>query len=714
MKSKIILLLGLFLGVTGLSYSQRSFMAGEGIAVFYPAGFDSTLTLPSFIVERALTPQQAVPADWKIAPNFTQGDGSSVATISCGPDIDFYGTGEVTGPLRRNDTEIELWNTDNYVYGKAGGKRLYQSHPWVMGVRDDGSAFGIIADNSWRQFVSIKGSVTISSVGPPFRVIVVERASPQELMQALAELTGRMELPPLWALGYQQSKYSYFPDTRVKEIASEFRSRNIPCDVIWMDIDYMQDFKVFTFNEKSFPDPKGLNDYLHANNFRAVWMIDPGVKREEGYFVYDSGTAGDYWVNNSSGEPFTGKVWPGECLFPDFTMPETREWWGELYNNFITTGIDGVWNDMNEPSVFDGPDGTMPEDNMHRGGGEILPGPHLRYHNVYGMLMVKASRDGILKVNPDRRPFILSRSNFLGGQKYAATWTGDNTATWKHFKMATPMVLNLGLSGQPFSGPDLGGYKGSPDANLFANWIAVGAFYPFCRNHTEKGNAGHEPWVFGKKIEDVSRTALERRYRLLPYLYTLFHEASETGLPVMRPVFFADVTDRTLRGEEQAFMWGDDLLIIPRWAEDPHLPGGIWTKVSLLEKGVEDDGFQPELRQRGGSVIPLGRVIQSTQEYKTDSLTLLVCLDREGRATGTLYVDRGEGFGYRDGDYEVDTFSAARDGKESITVTCELSGISQTKEQRCYQVGMVTPAGIVYSAWQKGSVIRVKSRGGKR
>jgi alpha-glucosidase len=712
MKSKIILLLSLFLGVAGESISQRSFMAGGGIAVFYPAGFDSTQTLPSFMTERDLLPQEAVPAGWKVLPLFRVEDGRSVAEITCDPGVDFYGTGEVTGTLLRNNTEIELWNTDNYVYGKAGGKRLYQSHPWVMGVRDDGSAFGIMADNTWRQSVSLKGSVIIASDGPPFRVIVIEKETPQEVVKTLSELTGRMELPPLWALGYQQSKYSYFPDSRVKEIASEFRNRNIPCDVIWMDIDYMQDFKVFTFNEKTFPDPAGLNDYLHANNFRSVWMIDPGVKKEEGYFVYDQGTAGDYWVHNSSGEAFTGKVWPGECVFPDFTMPGTREWWGTLYKDFIATGIDGVWNDMNEPSVFDGPDGTMPEDNTHRGGGSILPGPHLRYHNVYGMLMVKASRDGILKVNPEKRPFILSRSNFLGGQKYAATWTGDNAASWEHFRMATPMVLNLGLSGQPFSGPDLGGYKGTPDSTLFASWIAVGAFYPFCRNHTEKGNAGHEPWVFGKKTEDVSRTALERRYMLMPYLYTLFREASQTGLPVMRPVFFADVTDKTLRGEEQAFMWGDDLLIIPGWAEKPALPGGIWRPVTLLEEGVEDDGYQPELRQRGGSIIPLGRVIQSTQEYKTDSLTLLVCPDREGRATGTLYVDKGDGFDYRNGDYETTTFTATRLNKKTIRVTCTLTGRRQTGEQRYYRIGLVTDSGINYSAWQQSNTIRIKVKKG--
>jgi alpha-glucosidase len=707
MKIRIVLLISLFLAGINISFSQSSFLAYKGIAVFYPADFDSLQTLPSLVMEKELLPQKAVPSDWKIVPEFKTEDGKSIAEIPCGSDVDLYGTGEVTGSLRRNDTEVELWNTDNYGYRKAGGKRLYQSHPWVIGVRDDGSAFGIIADNTWKQSFSLKDPITVISDGPPFRIIIIEKESPQELVKALAELTGKIELPPLWALGYQQSKYSYFPDSRVREVAFEFRKRNIPCDVIWMDIDYMKDFKVFTFNSGYFPDPAGLNDYLHSINFKSVWMIDPGVKKEAGYFVYEQGTAGDFWVHTCNNNVFTGNVWPGECVFPDFTMPETRKWWGTLYNDFIQTGIDGVWNDMNEPSVFNGPDGTMPEDNMHKGGGNLQPGPHLRYHNIYGMLMVKASRDGIMKANRGKRPFVLSRSNFLGGQKYAATWTGDNEATWEHFKMATPMILNLGLSGQPFSGPDLGGYKGSPDSTLFANWIAVGAFYPFCRSHTEKGNNGHEPWAFGKEVENVSRTALERRYRLLPYLYTLFRESSQTGMPVMRPVFFADVTDKKLRREEEAFMWGDDLLIIPKWSEHPRLPGGIWKSVSLLEDGAENDGYQPDLKQRGGSIIPVGPVIQSTEEFRTDSLTLLVCLDKENKATGTLYIDKGEGFDYRSGDFEVDIFTAEKAGENKVTVKCEIKGKSQIKEQRYYQIGLVEQSGIVYSDWQNSNTINI-------
>lgn len=712
MKIRIAFLLVtlLFFGLK-TSFSQTSFLAEEGIAVFYPAGFDSSQTLPSLIIQKELVPQKSVPANWEIVPAFKIEDGKAIVEISYDSGTDLYGTGEVTGSLRRNNTEIELWNTDNYGYRKAKGKRLYQSHPWIMGVREDGSAFGVIADNTWKQSFNLENPITITSEGPAFRVIIIEKKSPQKLIQVMTELTGRIEMPPLWALGYQQCRYSYFPDSRVKEVASEFRERNIPCDVIWMDIDYMERFKVFTFNSEYFPNPSELNNYLHSINFKSVWMIDPGVKKENGYFVYEQGTTNDFWTHTKDNKVFTGNVWPGECVFPDFTMPETRKWWGTLYNDFMETGIDGVWNDMNEPAVFNGPGGTMPEDNFHRGGGELQPGPHLRYHNIYGMLMVKASRDGIMKVNPEKRPFVLSRSNFLGGQKYAATWTGDNASTWAHFKMATPMVLNLGLSGQPFTGPDLGGFGGSPDTSLFANWIAVGAFYPFCRSHSEKGTADQEPWAFGEEVENVSRTALDRRYKLMPYLYTLFWESSQTGLPVMRPVFFADVTDKSLRSEEEAFMWGDDLLIIPKWSENPNLPKGIWKTISLLDKNVEDDGYQPELKQKGGSIIPVGSVIQSTEEFKTDSLTLLVCLDENNKASGTLYVDKGEGFGYQKGDFELDTFTAEKANDDTITVKCEIEGKNQIRKQRFYQIGLITNSGVIYSDWQNSNTINISSKG---
>ena len=569
----------------------------------------------------------------------------------------------------RNGKTIALWNTDNLEYNrKDRGRRLYQSHPWILGVRPDGTAFGVIFDTTWKAHLKTTShQIVFTNKGPVFRVLIIERDSPQDVVRALAELTGKMPMPPKWTLGFQQCRYSYRSDAEVREIADEYRKRRLPCDVIWMDIHYMDGYRIFTFDPKNFPYPKATNDYLHQHGFHSVWMIDPGVKVDPDYAIYESGTRHDLWVKTKKGKEYHGEVWPGLCAFPDFTMPATRQWWSDLYADFMAHGIDGVWNDMNEPAVFKTADLTMPEDNWHRGGGFLEAGPHKLYHNVYGMLMAMATRDGIARARPDRRPFVLTRANYLGGQRYAATWTGDNGASMKYLKMSIPMTLNLGLSGQPFNGPDVGGYFGPITPELFGKWIAMAPFYPFSRAHTNADNSAREPWVFGKKIEEVSRTALERRYRLMPYLYTLLFNASQHGDPMMQPVFFADSKDLDLRSEDEAFLLGPDLLVVPRWAKNPKLPKGIWREVSLLDDANrEQDGFQPVIKIRGGAIVPLGRVIQNTNEDSLQPLTLLVCLDENGTASGTLYEDEGDGLGYLEQNYSLTRYHAISQGNSVL------------------------------------------------
>ncbi len=401
-------------------------------------------------------------------------------------------------------------------------------------------------------------------------------------------------------------------------------------------------------------------------------MIDPGVKVDDNYFVYSSGKKAGIFVSDPYGNEFHGKVWPGDCAFPDFTRPETRSWWGGLYKDFMNFGIDGIWNDMNEPSVFDGPGGTMPENCIHLGGGNLPAGRHSMWHNAYGRLMVEASRDGIMAVNPDKRPFLLSRSNILGGQRYAAMWTGDNAASADHMKLSVPMSLTLGLSGQPFNGPDIGGFVGNTDGDLFGNWLGFGAFFPFSRGHASCDTNDKEPWAFGKDVERESRMALERRYRLIPYIYTAFRRAHTDGQPVMAPVFMADPADVSLRAEEQAFLLGTDLLVIPAFAENPALPSGIWENLSLV-KGDTMGKYQAGLKIRGGSIVPAGRVIENMTENPFEPLTLIVCPDNDGNAAGMMYWDEGDGWSFRDGNYCELAFRARRDGKYMV-VTVERTG----------------------------------------
>jgi len=479
-----------------------------------------------------------------------------------------------------------------------------------------------------------------------------------------------MPLPPRWALGYQQCRFSYAPAAEARRVAREFRKRRIPCDVLWLDIDHMDGYRSFTFDPQGFRDPRALNDSLHAQGFHAVWMLDPGLMIDEGYFAWREGTLGDHWVESAAGTPWNGAVWPGRCVWPDFTREATRAWWAGMVRDFVAHGIDGLWNDMNEPSVFDGPGKTMAVDAHHRADA-VLGGAssHERYHNVYGMLMARATREGLLLARPERRPFVLSRANFLGGHRYAAAWTGDNAADWNHLRWSVSMALNLGLSGQPFAGPDLGGYKGPGTPSLFARWMGIGAFLPFARAHTEKGNPPKEPWAFGRATEETCRRALEARYRLMPYLYTVFREASVSGLPVVRPVFFADPADSSLRSEDGAFLLGGDVLVVadvtPLRNRRASLPdGGAWPEIVAL--GRLSDGSRdpdlPRLLQRPGSVVPIGPVVQHTGEIPAEAseLAVLVSLDPAGRAVGYLYEDEGDGFGYERGEYRLTRFDAER------------------------------------------------------
>lgn len=610
---------------------------------------------PSFALRAGLpAPQPATEAP-AVPLTFTRLQGRPSVTSSIEPGTDLYGTGEVFGPLRRNGTQIVCWNTDAYGYG-SHSNRLYQSHPWVLAVRADGTAYGLLADTTYRCLIDLQDGIRFAAEGPAFPVVVVEGESPQQVITRLAGLVGTIPAPPKWALGYHQCRYSYTPDSRVLEVAQTFRELEIPCDVIWWDIDYMDGYRCFTFDPNAFPDPRGLNEKLHAIDFRSIAIIDPGIKFEAGYEVYETGNAIDAWVRDSFDRPYIGKVWPGRCVFPDYTRADVRQWWGGLYQDWLRSGIDGVWNDMNEPAVFHSEGWTMPTGNRHRADPELGgPGDHARYHNVYGMLMSQATYEGVLAARPEKRPFVLTRSSYLGGQRWAATWTGDNTASWEHLDISIPMVLNLGLSGQPFVGPDIGGFIDPGDGDMFARWMGFGALFPFARGHTGKGNIDKEPWAFGFATEETSRLALQARYRLMPYLYTVFREAWTTGLPVWRPLFFADPADARLRDVDDGWLIGADLLV---WAQtqpgfettEPVLPAGDWVEITTPVYGTSENADLPRLFLRDGAALPLGPVVQSTVET-IDALTVLANHDDAGQAVGWWYDDAGEGFGYREGDF---------------------------------------------------------------
>ncbi|KAK4422453.1 Alpha-glucosidase 2 [Sesamum alatum] len=678
----------------------------EGVFRFDCSADDRNAAFPSISFENSKVRDTPIVNVHKVPtyiPSFECVLGQQIVTIEFPPNTSFYGTGEVSGQLERTGKRIFTWNTDAWGYG-AGTTSLYQSHPWVLAVLPNGEALGVLADTTRRCEIDLRKESNVKFISSSAYPVITfgPFTSPVDVLASFSRAVGTVFMPPKWSLGYQQCRWSYASDARVREIAKTFREKGIPCDVIWMDIDYMDGFRCFTFDKERFPDPKTLADDLHQNGFKAIWMLDPGIKNEEGYFVYDSGSKRDIWIQTADGKPFVGDVWPGPCVFPDFTQSGARSWWANLVKDFISNGVDGIWNDMNEPAVFKTVTKTMPESNIHRGDPELGGRQnHSHYHNVYGMLMARSTYEGMKQANEQKRPFVLTRAGFVGSQRYAATWTGDNLSTWEHLHMSISMVVQLGLSGQPLSGPDIGGFAGNATPKLFGRWMGVGAMFPFCRGHSETDTIDHEPWSFGEECEEVCRLALRRRYRLLPHIYTLFYIAHTRGIPVATPTFFADPKDLELRTHENSFLLGP-LLVYASTGQDQELyqmqhklPKGVWFSFDFEDSHPD----LPALYLQGGSIIPVGPPYQHVGEANpTDDLSLLVALNENGKAEGVLFEDDGDGYEYTKGGYLLTTYVAEKQSS-LVTVKVLKTEGSWKRPNRRLHVQLLLGKGAKIDAW---------------
>ncbi len=464
-------------------------------------------------------------------------------------------------------------------------------------------------------------------------------------------------MPPLFALGYQQCRYSYYPEARVREVAAEFRKRKIPADVIYLDIDYQQNNRPFTVDPERFPTFEQMISDLKGEGFKVIAITDLHLAKLVGYKPYDEGIQHDYFVKNPDGSVFVGKVWPGDSVFPDFTREEVRKWWGTLYGNFAKIGIRGFWNDMNEPSVFERADKTMPLDTVHSVEGRKTD--HREIHNVFGMENARATYEGLLRLQPDVRPFVLTRAAYAGAQRYASTWTGDNSSTWNHMRISVPQLLNLGLSGYAFVGDDIGGFAGSPTPELLTRWMELGAFNPIYRNHGTKGSHDREPWVDGPEHEAIRRHYIETRYQLLPYIYTSMEEASRTGLPLMRPLFLEFPDNKNFEATDTEFMFGPDLLVAAKLDEkvgpyDVTLPSGIWYNFWTGRDASSTKSLDPPLDTlpvfvRGGAILPEQSVVQNTDQVPEGPLQVSVYPGPDCR--GSLYQDDGNTLAYTRGEF---------------------------------------------------------------
>jgi alpha-glucosidase len=614
-------------------------------------------------------------------------------------DEHFYGLGDKAGTFDRRNQAYTLWNRDTAV-GETVDP-IYKSIPFFLAT-GSGRSYGLFLDNTWRTWFDFgkryADAYSFGSEGGPLDYYIIYGPTPKEVVKGYVYLTGTPPLPPLWALGFQQSRYSYTPESQVREIANRLRADKIPSDTLYLDIHYQYRNRPFTVDPTRFPDFPGLVSDLRKQHFHLVTITDLHIAHlpNQGYAPYDTGHAGDHFVKTADGSEYVGIVWPGPAVFPDFTRAQTREWWGNLYQQFAKDGVAGFWNDMNEPSVFDGPAFTMPLNNVHRieeSGFQSRTAPHAEIHNVLGMENERATYDGLLKLRPDERPFVLTRATYAGGQRYGFTWTGDNSSTWSQLRLGTQMLLNLGLSGISFVGDDVGGFNGSPPPDLLTRWLEIGVFHPLYRDHSTFGSLPQEVWVHGPEQEAIRRRYIETRYRLLPYIYTLAEEASRDGLPLMRPLFleFPD----SFSGSDTEFLLGPDLLVAPATFGETlddyavSYPPGDWydfwtgqkmphspTPPSIVEiskamaEGKDESAFawppkiHPKLDTlpvyvRGGSIIPMQPVVQSTDETPVGPLELRVYPGEQ--CNGSIYLDDGRSFRYQQGEFLRQEFACQYD-----------------------------------------------------
>ena len=583
----------------------------------------------------------------------------------------FYGLGDKSNNLDLRGEKFQLWGSDTYGYGKKSDP-LYKNIPFYIGMHK-GKSYGIFFDNSFRSFFDFGNERSnVSSFyahGGEMDYYFIYGPDNLEVVEQYTKLTGTPELPPLWSLGFHQCKWSYYPESKVKEITKGFRDRQIPCDAIYLDIDYMDGFRCFTWDKEKFAEPKRMIDELKADGFKTVVIIDPGIKIDKNYSVWVEGKENDYFCKRADGPLMKGSVWPGLCHFPDFTKPVVRDWWTDLFKGLIAEdGIKGVWNDMNEPAVFE--EGTFPDDVRFDYDGN--PCSHRKAHNVYGMQMAKATNDGVKKYAFPDRPFTISRSGYAGMQRYSSVWTGDNVASWEHLKIANSQCQRLSVSGISFAGSDIGGFIETPNGELFTRWIQLGIFHPFCRVHSSGDHGDQEPWSFGDEYTPIIKKFIEFRYQLLPYIYSTFYQYISKGTPMLRPIAVIDMKDSETFHRQAEFALGDNLLICPiaeekadgRWM---YLPEGKWYYwwTDQLEQGKDEVWADADLNRiplwvKAGAVLPLYPVMQYVGEKKVNELTLHVYYT-EDEVTSTLYEDAGDGYGYENNEKCVKTFTVSGD-----------------------------------------------------
>jgi alpha-glucosidase len=571
----------------------------------------------------------------------------------------FIGLGEKTGNLDRKGNGYTDWNTDAYAYDE-GRDPLYSTIPFYIGIHHNLN-YGIFLDNTWQTDFNFGASnnrfSSFGARGGEMNYYFIYHTDLAGIITAYTSLTGRMKMPPLWSLGYQQNRYSYYPEAEVLRIARTLREKKIPADGITLDIHYMDHYKVFTWDNNRFPDPKQMTGKLNSMGFKLTVIVDPGVKVEPGYATYDSGLKNNVFIKYPDSTNYTGEVWPGWCNFPDFTSQKARDWWGTEIKKYGEAGVSGLWNDMNEISTW----GQKMSDNvLFSYEGHLAS--HLEAHNIYGLNMAKASYEGAKKAF-GKRPFILTRSGYAGLQRYTAIWTGDNVAQNDHMLLGVRLLNSLGLSGVPFTGMDIGGFTGGASIPLYERWIQIGAFNPYFRSHTAINTRSSEPWTYGEEATEIARNFISLRYKLMPYLYSTFYEATQDGLPVMRSLAINYTYDSNIYNTafDDQYLFGSAFLVAPFAGGDAYgkvyFPAGKWYDLynDEVQTGSQSKIFELSAHKlpvyvKEGSIVPMQSLVQSTAEQPTDTLFVHIY---KGSVNNSFiyYEDDGQSFNYENGVY---------------------------------------------------------------
>ncbi|MFD0792359.1 glycoside hydrolase family 31 protein [Mucilaginibacter litoreus] len=572
----------------------------------------------------------------------------------------FIGLGEKTGPLDRKGNAYTHWNSDTYAY-TTNQDPIYSTIPFYIGVHHNVN-YGIFFDNTWQSDFNFGASnnrfSSFGAKGGEMNYYFIYHTHIADIIKSYTSLTGLMKLPPLWSLGYQQNRYSYYPQTEVFRIAQTLREKRIPADGITLDIHYMDKYKVFTWDADRFPDPAGMTKKLGDMGFKVTLIVDPGIKVEKGYGTYERGVKDDIFAKYPDGTYYTGQVWPGWCHFPDFTDPKGRAFWGNELKKYAAEGISGIWNDMNEFSTW----GQKVPDNIlfsYEGKGAAHP----QVHNVYGLEMIRASYEGYKAARENKRPFILTRSGYAGLQRYAAIWTGDNRAENDHMLLGVRLMNSLGLSGVPFAGMDVGGFTGGASPSLYARWMQIGAFNPYFRNHSGINSKASEPWAYGEEVMEITRNYINLRYRLLPYIYSSFYEATQTGSPIMRSLAIDYTHDENIYSGQydNQYMFGKAFLVFPFDGVTNfgklYFPAGKWYDLytGAVQQGNQKTGIDLYTSKlpvyvKESSIIPMQSQIQNTTETPADTLYLHV-YKGDVNNKFVYYEDDGASFDYEKGGY---------------------------------------------------------------